>query len=223
MEKLDAKIRVGIVDDHLLLREGLAAVLSRSERYSIVFEGESAQDAIMSVAAVQPDLVILDLGMDGGGLEALRKIKSDYPDIFCVILTSSDDPLKAMAALSLGAEGYILKGIKAGELLQALDAILARKTYVSPDFAMKLVSAANQQSQSTAQHTCLSHREEQVLEEVQNGLTNRQVAVRLKLSEQTVKVYMSSAMQKLGVHNRVSAVQVYQKQAGQRGSVQARP
>jgi DNA-binding NarL/FixJ family response regulator len=175
---------------------------------------------VIKVATHAPDLVMLDLGMEGGGLDALRRIKASHPETFCVILTSSDDPLKAMAALSLGAEGYILKGIKAEDLLPALEGILARKTYVSPDFAMKLVSAVNLQSQVAAQRSSLSHREEQVMAEVQHGLTNREVAVRLRLSEQTVKVYMSSAMQKLGARNRVSAVQEYQRQMKDTGQRQ---
>lgn len=208
---------VGIVDDHALFREGLSAVLSRSMQYSVVFEGETADDAVSSVLTHLPDLVLLDLGLPGNTIDALRKIKERAPKTFCVILTSCDDPLKAMAALSLGAEGYILKGIKGDDLLQALHGILQRRTYVSPEFAMRLVTAANAQSRKSHQTTDLSYREEQVIREVQNGLTNREVASQLKLSEQTVKFYMSSAMQKLGVKNRVGAVREYQKRTSESG------
>jgi DNA-binding NarL/FixJ family response regulator len=120
-----------------------------------------------------------------------------------------------MAALSMGAEGYILKGIKSDDLLQALEGIVSNKTYVSPDFAMRLVSAVNVQKAVEKPKCSLNHREEQVITAVQHGLTNREVASQLKLSEQTVKFYMSSAMQKLGARNRVSAVQEYQKQMAQ--------
>ena len=215
MANIAKEIRVGIIDDHVLLREGLSAVLQRTGRYDIVFEGETANDAVAFVEKHHPDVILLDLGIEGGGLEALRKIKDRNSDVFCVVLTSCDDPLKAMAALSMGAEGYILKGIKSDDLLQALEGILARKTYVSPDFAMRLVSAVNLQKSVEKPKCALNHREEQVITAVQHGLTNREVANQLKLSEQTVKFYMSSAMQKLGVRNRVSAVQEYQRQMAQ--------
>ena len=216
LAKLAEKNRVGIVDDHVLLREGLGSVLMRSGEYDIVFEGETSTDAISGVVRYEPDIVLLDLGIEGGGLEALRQIKADYPKIFCVILTSCDDPLKALAALSLGAEGYILKGIKSKDLLHALTGILAKQTFVSPDFAMRLITAVSEKSNNASQSASLSYREEQVISEVQNGLTNREVGQRLNLSEQTVKFYLSSAMQKLGVKNRVSAVREFQKQAGLR-------
>ena len=211
MSEVRKMARVAIVDDHVLFREGLAAILARSERYEIVFQGECAQDAVKGVIDHAPDLLLLDLGMPGESLDALRKIKSIAPETFCVILTSCDDPIKAMAAMSLGAEGYVLKGIKSDNLLVALDGILSKQTYVSPEFAMRLIKAADEASQKKNQSRLLSHREEQVITEVQKGLTNRQVADRLKLSEQTVKFYMSSVMQKMGVHNRVAAVQAYQR------------
>ena len=219
MAAMGHRTTVGIVDDHALFREGLAAVLTRSLQHTVVFEGETADDAVDMVMTHLPDLVILDLGLPGNTIDALRKIKERVPGTFCVILTSCDDPLKAMAAMSLGAEGYILKGIKAPDLLQALGGILQRRTYVSPEFAMRLVSAANAQSRRASQTSDLSHREEQVIREVQNGLTNREVAAQLKLSEQTVKFYMSSAMQKLGAKNRVGAVREYQRRMSSGGDM----
>lgn len=219
MAAIGHRTTVGIVDDHALFREGLAAVLTRSMQHTVVFEGETADDAVNNVMTHLPDLVLLDLGLPGNTIDALRKIKERAPGTFCVILTSCDDPLKAMAALSLGAEGYILKGIKGDDLLQALDGILQRRTYVSPEFAMRLVTAANAQSRKASQTSDLSYREEQVIREVQNGLTNREVAAQLKLSEQTVKFYMSSAMQKLGVKNRVGAVREYQRRMSPGGDM----
>ncbi len=208
-------ITVGIVDDHIIVREGLDAVLTRSGIYRVVFSAETAAQALLGFSTSPPDIVLIDLGIEGGGLEVLQKIKSTHPSTLCVIFTSCDDPTKALVALALGAEGYILKGAASGELLRALDSIIARKTYVSPDFATRLVSAVNTKPQNGGTATDLSYRERQVICEVEKGKTNREVAIQLKLSEQTIKCYMSSAMQKLGASNRVGAVREFQRQMGQ--------
>jgi two-component system, NarL family, nitrate/nitrite response regulator NarL len=204
-------VSIGIVDDHSVVREGLAAILERLSNYRIVFQGSTAKEALAGVIAHEPRMVLLDIGIEGGGLEALRTIKEACPDTYCVMFTSCEDPVKAMAALSLGAEGYVLKGIGAADLVTALDGILADRTFVSPEFATRLVDAATQASRKQREQTTLSHREEQVMCEVQKGLTNRQVAEQLRISEQTVKYYVSSVMQKFGVRNRVGAVQVFQR------------
>ena len=211
MAKLAKAARVGIVDDHFVLREGLINVLSKSGVFDVVFDVSTATEVVAATEKHQPQLVLIDVGIEGGGLQALRAIKEENPDVYCVMFTSCDDPLKALGALSQGAEGYILKGINPTDLVQALQGILANQSFVSPEFASKLVEAAVKKTERPKPVSNLTHREDQVMKKVKNGLTNRQVAESLKLSEQTVKYYVSSAMQKLGVHNRVSAVQAYQQ------------
>jgi two-component system, NarL family, nitrate/nitrite response regulator NarL len=115
--------------------------------------------------------------------------------------------------MSLGAKGYILKGIGSDELVGALKAVLNDQSYVSPEFAMKLVTAANAGREAEHANRYLNVREVQVITEVEKGLTNRQIAERLKISEQTVKYYMTSLMQKYGVTNRTLAVLEHRKHA----------
>lgn len=205
------EIRIGIVDDHCIVREGLVRVLRKLPGARIVFEGSSCSDAMRLTVEHEPDMLIIDLAMEGGGLNAIRHIREVLPEVRCVVFTASDDPMTAMAALSLGATGYILKGIGASELVAALQSILSNQSYVSPEFAMKLVSAANDRKVAAPAGTGLNVREVQVITEVERGLTNRQIAERLKISEQTVKYYMTSLMQKYGVSNRTLAVLEYRK------------
>jgi two-component system, NarL family, nitrate/nitrite response regulator NarL len=213
MATVKKEIRIGIADDHCIVREGLVRVLRKIPDARVVFEGKTAEEAIRLAADHEPDLLIVDLGMEGGGLNAIRMINEQTPEVRCVVFTASEDPMTAITAMSLGAKGYILKGIGADELVKALKSVLDDHSYVSPEFAMKLVSAANARKESSAEEANLNVREVQVITEVEKGLTNRQIAERLKISEQTVKYYMTSLMQKYRVSNRTLAVLEYRKQA----------
>ncbi len=206
------EIRIGLADDHSIVREGLVRVLRKIPNARVVFEGKNSADAVRLAALHEPDLVIVDLGMEGGGLNAIRQIYEHAPEVRCVVFTASEDPMSAIAAMSLGAKGYILKGIGADELVNALKSVLNDQSYVSPEFAMKLVTAANTRKDSAADAN-LNVREVQVISGVEKGLTNRQIAERLKISEQTVKYYMTSLMQKYGVSNRTLAVLEHRKHA----------
>jgi two-component system, NarL family, nitrate/nitrite response regulator NarL len=205
-------VRIGIIDDHCIVREGFVRILRRLPGARVVFEGSTARDAVQLTTQHEPDMLIVDLGIEGGGLNAIMAIRESLPQVRCVVLTASDDPNMAIAALSLGAKGFILKGISASDLIAALQLILSDRSYVSPEFAMKLVSAAHDNSRRQVAETDLSVREIQVITEVEKGRTNRQIAEHLKLSEQTVKYYMTSLMQKFGVNNRTLAVLEYRKQ-----------
>ncbi len=205
-------VRIGIIDDHAVVREGFVRILRKMPAASIVFEGSTSRDAVRLATEHEPDLMIVDLGIEGGGLNAIRIIRENLPQVRCVVVTASDDPKMAIAALSLGAKGYILKGISSSDLIAALQLILSNQSFVSPEFAMRLVAAAHDKSLNEAAETNLNVREVQVISEVENGLTNRQIAERLKISEQTVKYYMTSLMQKFGVSNRTRAVLEYRRQ-----------
>ncbi len=204
-------ILIGIVDDHCIVREGLVRVLRKMQGARVVFEGANAFEAVDLAVKHEPDLLIVDLGIDGGGLNAIRLIGERAPNVRCVVFTASDDPKAALAALTLGAKGFILKGIGAAELVSALQSILSDQSYVSPEFAMRLVEVANATGGTVAADLHLNVREVQVINEVEKGLTNRQIAERLKISEQTVKYYMTSLMQKYGVTNRTLAVLEHRK------------
>lgn len=208
---------IGIVDDHPIYRQGLAAVFRAEARFKVVAEGASSIEALQIARSQRPKILILDLGIPGDGLETLKQLCIEFPETYCVILTACDDPQAGIAALNAGAHGYILKGVSSSELKAAIWTVYKNESsFISPEFAAKLLSAA-QQNQPAQIDIGLSHRELQILAEVENGATNKMVAQKLHLSEKTIKHYMSTIMQKCGVTNRVSAVMAYQRmrQSGQ--------
>jgi DNA-binding NarL/FixJ family response regulator len=208
---------IAIIDDHPIYRQGLAAVFRAEARFKVVAEGASSTEAVDITRSHRPKILILDLGIPGNGLETLKQLCVQFPETYCVILTACDDPQTGIAALNAGAHGYILKGVSASELKAAIWTVYKNESsFISPEFAARLLSAV-QQNQPAQIDIGLTHRELQILAEVETGATNKMVAEKLHLSEKTVKHYMSSIMQKCGVTNRVSAVIAYQKmrQSGQ--------
>lgn len=204
-----ARTTIAIVDDHPIVRQGLAAVLGSETQFKVVAEGKNVSEAVQIAAKNRPDLMILDLDIPGSGMDALRQISASFPSIRCIILTVCDRPETAIDALSAGAKGYILKGVGASDLKKAIHTVINDESFVSPEFAARLLTSAQVRKEPVGEQ--LSFREAQVIREVESGLTNKQIATKLKLSEKTVKYYMSSLMQKLEVSNRVSAVIASQK------------
>lgn len=206
------RISIAVVDDHPILRHGLAVVLRNEPRFRLVAEGGSATEALQIAQVHRPDIMILDVNMPGGGIEALKQIVVEFPSVRCIILTVCDSADTAIAALNAGAQGYVLKGVSAADLRSAIWTVFNNESFVSPEFATKLLLAAQDKNHGTSTaDSRLSFREGQILREVEAGLSNRMVAEKLHISEKTVKHYMSSIMQKYGVNNRVSAVIAYQK------------
>jgi DNA-binding NarL/FixJ family response regulator len=203
-------ISIALVDNHPIFRHGLAAVFEADAHFKVVAEGASATEALEMVSAHRPNIILLELRIPGGGIEILKQMRVEFPETRCVVLTACDDPHIGIAALNAGAHGYILKGVSARELKAALWAVYKSETsFVSPEFATRLLSAAQHKPEMI--YAGLSHREMQILLEVEGGATNRMVAEKLSLSEKTVKHYMGTIMQKYGVTNRTSAVFAYQK------------
>lgn len=199
------KIKVGIVDDHPLLRQGVAATLSRVEDFEVVEQGGCADEAREISARCQPDVLLMDVNMPGDIFAAVRAISKAQPKVKVLMLTVSESEDDAYSALEGGAQGYVLKGVSGPELIQAIRTVAKGETFITPVLATRLLS--NFRKHQTEQRGVdLTHREEQIIREVANGLTNREVAVKLGLSEKTVKYYMTNVMQKLHARNRVEAV-----------------
>lgn len=205
----NSRISIAIVDDHPILRQGLVAVLKTDHKFRIVAEGACAADALEIAKVHRPEIMLLDLNIPGEGSEALRQICIEFPSTRCIILTACDSADAAVAALSSGAQGYILKGVSGNDLKSAILTVANNESFVSPEFATKLLTSVQKRAVQTFDSP-LSHRETQILREVEKGLTNRMVAEKLSISEKTVKYYMSSIMQKYGVSNRVSAIVAHQ-------------
>ena len=198
-------IRIGIADDHPLLREGVANTLRKRADLQIVEQGANAQDARDIAQRALPDVMLMDVNMPGDVFAAVRFISTELPDVKVLMLTVSESEDHAYLALEAGARGYVLKGVSGPELVFAIRSVAKGETYITPEFANKLLS--NFKKRAAEIHKIdLTHREEQVIREVSKGLTNKEVASKLLISEKTVKHHMTCVMQKLHARNRVEAV-----------------
>ena len=210
------KIHVVIADDHTLFREGLAGIISGNEDFEVVGQAGTRQEAVQLARDLLPDLILLDIDMPGGGLEAARIVAEECPVTRIVILTSSEEDDHLISALKIGARAYILKGVAARELLRILRAVSAGESYVPPMLAASLLlemrEAHSQQKQATSPLDELTPREREILEGLAAGLSNKEIGEKLFLSEKTVKHYMTNILQKLQVRNRVEAALLAQKE-----------
>lgn len=213
---MTAQIRIAVVDDHPLLREGVVGTL-RAAGLDVVGVGASAADAVRIAAEHAPQVMLLDISMPGGGVEAARAIAKAHPGIRTIVLTVSEREDDVIAAMEAGARAYILKGVGGPELLATIRAVSRGETYIAPQIAARVLSRMQRRvnggaSKAKAVESELTLREEQIMDQVAKGLTNKEIALKFSLSEKTVKHYMTSVMQKLQVRNRVQAVLALQKQ-----------
>ncbi len=203
-------IRVLIVDDHPVVREGLAAVLEDTKDVRVVGAVGSAEEALASVAVGSPDVVLLDLELPGmNGVDAIPRLIAAAPRPRVVVLTAYDTEERVLGALKAGAAGYLLKGAGAAEIVQAIRAVAAGGSYLTPRVAARVVAQVNAPRRSGR----LSDRERQVLRLVARGRSNKQIARDLGITERTAKFHMSSIFNKLGADNRAQAIAI----AAQRG------
>jgi two-component system, NarL family, nitrate/nitrite response regulator NarL len=212
-------IRVLLADDHPLLRDGVARSLDRSYGFDVVGEASSGEEAVKLARQLSPDVALLDIGMGGGGgLVAARDIVAACPDTRVAMLTVSEDEEDLLTAFKVGVRGYILKGISARDLRKIVQDLAAGEAYVSPALAadMLLDFSRPRTRQQRDPVEDLTPREQQILELLGEGLTNREIAGRLFVSEKTVKHHMTSVLQKLQVRNRVEAALLAKSRRGRR-------
>lgn len=212
---MSERIRLVIADDHALFRDGLATILAAESDLEVVGQASNAEEALRLAREYQPNIILLDIDMPGSGLLAAQAVAKDWPDTKIVMLTASEDDDHLMKALKAGARGYILKGVAARELLRILRAIAAGESYVPPALAASLLVELSTPIPQTKQpHDPideLTEREREILQALASGLSNREIAARMFLSEKTVKHYMTNILQKLQVRNRVEAALLAQK------------
>jgi DNA-binding NarL/FixJ family response regulator len=193
-----------------MLREGVANTLKRNADVDVVAQGGSASDAVRIASEFAPDVVLLDISMPGGGIEAARAISANSPNVKTIMLTVSEREEDVFAAIEAGARGYILKGVTGADLVGTVRAVSCGETYITPQFAARVL--AKMQRRTTEEKSArrpdveLTFREEQILSLVSQGLTNKEIARKLSLSEKTIKHYMTGVLQKLHARNRVEAV-----------------
>ena len=196
-------IRVFLVDDHEIVRRGIADLINAESDLKVVGEADTAARTPGRVAATNPDVVVLDVRLpDGNGIDLCRDILSRHPAIHCVILTAYDDQQASYAAVLAGASGYVLKDVRGHKLIAGIRIVAAGGTLLRPDVAQQV---ALDLTEPAGQPTTLSLRERQVLGHIAEGLTNRQIGERLGLAEKTVKNYVSGLLAKLGMERRTQA------------------
>ncbi len=206
---MDTRIRVAVVDDHPLFRDGVVSTLNASEEFVVVGQAASAEDAIRVVTEFEPDVLVLDMKLPGGGIETLNAIASSGSRTKVVMLTIVDDEETVASAFRKGARGYLLKGAGGNELKEVVRLVARGESYVSPQLVTKLLGkmsgTRDGQSNSFESSVDFTEREEQVLTFLSHGLSNKQIAFRMSLSEKTVKYYITHVLKKLRMRNRVEA------------------
>jgi two-component system response regulator DevR len=195
--------RVFLVDDHEIVRRGVADLINAEPDLEVVGEASTVRQALGRIAATRPDIAVLDVRLpDGSGIDLCRDIRSAHPEVQCLMLTAYDDDEASYTAVLAGAAGYVLKDIRGTGLLDSIRKVAAGQILVDPTVSKRVVTVA---VESRAADSELSLRERQVLELIAEGLTNRQIAERLELAEKTVKNYVSGLLAKLGMERRTQA------------------
>ena len=212
---MSEKIRVVVVDDHPLFREGVATIIGNEPDLEVVGLGASADEAIQLAHDLLPDVIFVDVDMPGNGIEAARKITAVYPIVKIIVLTVSETEEHLVSAIKAGAKAYVLKGVAGRELIRILRGVLAGESYVPPALAATLLVEMSKPGTPTRSSDedldQLTGREQEILELLSTGLSNKEIGDKLFLTEKTIKHYVTNILQKLQVRNRVEAALLAQK------------
>jgi two-component system, NarL family, response regulator DevR len=213
-------VKVFLVDDHEVVRRGLAGLLASDPELEIVGEAGSVSEAKARIPALKPDVVVLDVRLpDGNGIELCRDLVSEHPDLRCLMLTSFTSDEAMLEAILAGASGYVVKDIKGMELAQAIKSVGAGKSLLDNRAAAALMAKLRGAAEREDPLSGLTEQERTLLTLLSEGLTNRQIAARMFLAEKTVKNYVSRLLAKLGMERRTQAAVFASKldqQSGQR-------
>ncbi len=208
-------IRIAVIDDHPMFRDGAVQIFSCMEDIEVVAEGATALDAVKVARELRPDVIVLDISLPGGGLQAAATIAQAFPSVRTVMLTASEDELDVASALQAGARGYILKGSSGAEVVETVRAIFNGASYVAPSLAARLLIQMGKRAEVGAckPGSDLTPREHEILSLVSRGMTNKEVANGLNLTERTIKHHMTSIIRKSKVRNRVEAMLMFRRRA----------
>jgi len=215
-------IRVYLLDDHEVVRQGLRALLQSVEDIEVVGESGSAAEAARRIPALRPHVAVLDGRLpDGSGIEVCRAIRSVDPSINALILTSFDDDEALFAAIMAGASGYVLKQVRGSDLINAIRHVAAGKSLIDPEVTATLLERVRNGPATAPELASLTDQELKLLNYIAEGLTNRQIGERMFLAEKTVKNYVSNILRKLGLERRIQAAVLASKLLGSSGSTSA--
>jgi DNA-binding NarL/FixJ family response regulator len=204
-----ARIRVFCVDDHPLLREGIAAIINNQPDMQLVAEAATGREAIQKFREHQPDVTLMDIRLpDMSGIDSLIAIRTEFPEARIIMLTTFEGDVEIQRSLEAGARGYLLKSMPPKELIEVIRQVHAGKKRIPPELAARLAEHLGDES--------LTEREIEVLRHIAGGNRNREIAKQLFISEETVKVHIKHIMEKLGASDRTQAVAI----AVRRGIIQ---
>ena len=207
-ETVTRPLRLLVVDDHEVVRQGLVALLDRREAFEVVAEAGTAAEAVQQARRHEPDIVIMDVRLpDGSGVEACREIRADRPATRVVMLTSYPDEEAVLSAIVAGASGYLLKQIRARDLVSAIEAIGRGESLLDPAVTEKVLERVRRMASGSASDELadLTSQERKILLLVAEGKTNKEIAAEIFLSDKTVKNYVSSILAKLNLQRRTQA------------------
>jgi DNA-binding NarL/FixJ family response regulator len=196
-------IRVFLLDDHEVVRRGIADLLSLESDMEVVGEAGSATDALHRIPAARPDVAVLDVRLpDGTGIEVCRDARSILPELKCLMLTSYADDEALFDAILAGASGYVLKDIKGNDLVEAVRSVAAGRSLLDPRATQRVLERLRSGARAESKVEQLNEQERRILVLIGEGMTNRQIGENLHLAEKTVKNYVSSLLAKLGMERR---------------------
>ena len=201
-------LRLLVVDDHEVVRQGLVSLLERREHFQVVAEAGTAAEAVEMARKFEPDLVVMDVRLpDGSGIEACREIRAEFPATRVVILTSYPDEEAVLSAIIAGASGYLLKQIRGRDLVSALESVGRGESLLDPAVTEKVLDRVRRIATGTYtdEMAQLTQQEQKILLLVAEGKTNKEIAAEVFLSDKTVKNYVSSILSKLNLERRAQA------------------
>jgi NarL family two-component system response regulator YdfI len=206
---MNPPIRIVIADDHLIVRQGLKLILETEEGLELVGEASDGAEAIQRCIELRPDVVLMDLRMPGmDGLTAIEHLHIEQPQIAVVILTTFNEDELMLRGLRAGAKGYLLKDTDRQTLFSAIRAAARGETLFQPEVLARLLSKVGEKSFSSTTTFNLTEREQEVLNSVARGERSKEIALKLKITERTVKAHLASIYNKLGVDSRAAAIAV---------------
>lgn len=213
--------RILIVDDHHVFREGLVSIFRRQSDFEIVGEAASVAEAIEAAIKIQPELILMDFNLpDGTGLDATKAILGQYPKINIIFLTINEDDEKLLAAIRSGAKGYLLKNIGIPDLLASLRGLERGEAALSRKMVSRLLDAVSDQDKPEKHPISglnqLTSREYEILHEIARGASNREIAARFVISENTVKNHVHNILEKLKLKSRREVALYISQQGGKR-------
>ena len=215
MAEESTKVRVYLLDDHEVVRQGLTALLESAGDIEVVGESGTAAEATARIPALRPDVAVLDARLpDGSGIEVCRSVRAVDPSIHALILTSYDDDEALFAAIMAGAAGYVLKEIRGNDLVSAVRQVAAGNSLIDPSLMAKVLDRLRNPPSTAPELAELTEQELKLLGYIAEGLTNRQIGERMFLAEKTVKNYVSSILAKLGLERRTQAAVLASKLLG---------